>query len=390
MIEPVPETKIRGVIVGDTAASDITIREGRIVAIEPAGKGRVDAGSKRHIVGPPLFDIQVNGCGGVNLQSPDVVPEDLRRITDMLAQWGVSHWVPTLITLPQDQLERTLRVFAEALEDPVVKRAVPGFHVEGPYISPNDGPRGAHTLAYVRKPSLREFDRWQKTAKGKILYITVAPEVPGAVKFIRGVVERGVVVSLGHHAADADAIARAADSGATLVTHLGNGCAATIHRHHNHLWPQVADDRLACSLIADLEHLPEPVLKVFTRALGPDRIILTSDAVHLAGLPPGRYKLAAMDVDLLPTGRIQLTGTDLLAGSSLMLIQGVLNAARHTDLTLEQAWHAATTNPARVLGVRGIGTRPKIGKKANLLLLGAGPKDAELEYNYIAGPQVTQ
>lgn len=369
MIEPAPLTKLRGIILGDTAPSDITIRDGRIIAIEPAGKGRVDAGSKRHVIGPPLFDIQVNGCAGINLQSPEVVPEDLRRITDVLAQWGVAQWVPTLITLPQDQLERALAVFAQALEDPVVRRAVPGFHVEGPYIAPNDGPRGAHTLAYVRKPSLREFDRWQKAAKDKILYVTVAPEIAGAVKFIEGVVQRGVTVSLGHHAANADQIARATDAGATLCTHLGNGCAAHIHRHHNHLWPQLADDRLACSLIADLEHLPEPVLKVFTRALGPDRVVLTSDAVHLAGLPPGRYTLAAMDVDLLPTGRIQLTGTDLLAGSSLMLIQGVLNTARHTDLTLEQAWRAATINPARVLGVRGIGTRPKVGKKAELVLV---------------------
>lgn len=385
MIEPTPETKIRGVLIGDRAASDITIREGRVIAIEPAGKGRVDAGSKHHVIGPPLFDIQVNGCGGVNLQSPEAEPEDLRRITDMLALWGVSHWVPTLITLPQDQLERTLAIFAEALEDPVVRRAVPGFHVEGPYISPNDGPRGAHTLAYVRKPSLREFDRWQKAAKGHVLYVTVAPEVPGAVKFIQGVVERGVVVSLGHHGAKAEQIARAADAGATLCTHLGNGCAAQIHRHHNHLWPQLADDRLACSLIADLEHLPEPVLKVFTRALGPDRTILTSDAVHLAGLPPGRYTLAAMDVELLPSGRIQLTGTDLLAGSSLMLIRGVVNAALHTDLSLEQAWHAATTNPARVLGVRGIGARPQVGRKANLVLADPNGRSGRPVRTYIDG-----
>ena len=388
MIQPTPVTKLRGTIVGDTKPSDITIRDGRITSIEPAGNGRADAGSKHHIIGPTLFDIQVNGCGGVDLQSDTVVPEDLRRITDKLAARGVSHWVPTLITLPQDQLERALAVFAQALEDPVVKRAVPGFHVEGPYISPEDGPRGAHTRAYVRTPSLREFDRWQKAAQGKILYITLAPEVSGAIPFIKGVVQRGVTVSLGHHAATADQIARAADAGATMCTHLGNGCAATMHRHHNHLWPQLADSRLTCSLIADLEHLPETVLKVFTRALGPDRIILTSDVVHLAGLRPGRYTFAGTDVELLPTGRIRLAGTDLLAGSTLMLINGVLNIARATDMTLAQSWASASTVPAKAFRMRGIGTTPRPGTKANVVLLDADHAKPYIKLIYINGHQI--
>jgi N-acetylglucosamine-6-phosphate deacetylase len=386
VVEPKSVTKLRGVLVGDANASDITIRDGIVTDIAPAARGRVDAGSATSIIGPPLFDIQINGCGGVNLQSEDVRPEDLRRVTDLLAEWGVSRWVPTLITLPQDRLELALAVFAEALQDPVVRKAVPGFHVEGPYISPEDGPRGAHTRAYVRAPSLREFDRWQQAAGGKILYLTVAPEVKGAIPFISRVVARGAVVSLGHHNAGAEQIARAVDAGATLCTHLGNGCSPVMHRHHNPLWPQLADDRLACSIIADLEHLPEPVLQVFVRALGRGRVVLTSDAVHLAGLRPGRYKLAAMDVELKRSGRIALVGTDLLAGSSLMLLQGVVNLARVTDFSLADAYAAATTVPAKVLGLSG--SRPArlaAGKKADLVLFDVVDGHGRVERVYIDG-----
>ncbi len=366
------ELLIRGTILGAASASDIVVRDGTITSIRPAGEARPDAGSATSIVAPTLFDIQVNGACGVDLQSPDVTPEDLRRVTDLLAAKGVSRWIPTLITGPLATMERACRVVAEAMQDEAVARAIPGIHLEGPYISPMDGPRGAHAKAFVRTPSLREFDRLYKAADGHVLFVTLAPEVEGAPAFIKGMVRRGVAASLGHHNGTADQIARAVDAGATLSTHLGNGLASTIHRHHNSLWPQLADDRLAAALIADLEHLPPEVLKTFVRAKGPDRIILTSDCVHIAGLPPGPYRLGTVAVELLPTGRICLSGTDLLAGSSLMLLQGVINAAHATDLTLEQAFACATTIPARILGVPARFPKPAVGTKADFVLFDAG------------------
>lgn len=366
---------VRGKLIGESKLSDVVVRNGKVESVKPAGRGKPHIGGPNALIGPTLFDIQVNGFGGVNLQGSKVEPEDFAQINAGLAKWGVSHWIPTLITGAQRDMEHGCRIFVEASQDKDVARAVPGMHLEGPYISPADGPRGAHAKQHVRKPSIREFDRLMTAADGKITYTTVAPEVPGAIEYIRAVTKRGVVVSLGHHNGNADQIARAVDAGARLCTHVGNGIASQINRHFNPLWPQLADDRLTCSFIADLEHLPEPALKTFVRAKGPERTILTSDVVHITGLKPGHYDLGGMPVELKSTGRICLSGTELLAGSSLVLLQGIVNAAEHTDLTLEQAFASASTVPATVLGLKHRFDLPRRGKKADFIVFElTGPK----------------
>ncbi|MCL4691688.1 MAG: amidohydrolase family protein [Candidatus Hydrogenedentes bacterium] len=380
---------VRGKLLGGSKLSDVVVRNGKVEAVRPAGRGAADIGGPKAFIGPTLFDIQVNGFGGINLQGDKVVPEDFSKIGAMLAKWGVSHWIPTLITGAQRDMEHGCRIFVEALQDKEVARAVPGIHLEGPYISPVDGPRGAHAKRHVRKPSIREFDRLMKAADGKISYTTVAPELPGAIEYIKAVTTRGVVVSLGHHNGSTEEIARAVDAGATLCTHVGNGIAAQINRHFNPIWPQLADDRLTCSFIADLEHLPENVLKVFMRAKGPERTILTSDVVHIAGLKPGHYDLGGMPVELKPSGRICLSGTELLAGSTLVLLQGIVNVAEHTDLTLEEAFASASRVPAKALGLKHKFDLPRRGRKADFVvfeLAGAkGRRNAKVRASFVNG-----
>ncbi|MCC6795349.1 MAG: amidohydrolase family protein [Candidatus Hydrogenedentes bacterium] len=352
--------RIRGVVLGESRPSDILIRDGKISSITSAGRGKCDAGSANSIIAPTLFDIQVNGYGGIDLQGRDVLPEDVAKVDAKLRRIGVSHWIPTFITSSFENIEHGCATVAAALKDASLSRRIPGVHIEGPYISPHDGPRGAHDRRHVRKPNLREFDKWYKAADGRVAYITLAPEIDGAIPFTKEMVKRGVVVSLGHHNATPDAIARAVDAGARMCTHLGNGLASTINRHHNPLWPQMAKDSLHASVIADLEHLPPPLLKTIARVKGPDRLMITSDAVHIAGLKPGRYDFGGIPVELLKTGRIQLSGTDLLAGSATTLLQGVLNVARHTDLTLAQAFACASRIPAELFGVSNASTRANL------------------------------
>lgn len=352
--------RIRGVVLGELQPSDVLIRDGKIHSITPAGRAKCDAGSPTSIIGPTLFDIQVNGYGGTDLQGRDVLPEDVAKVDAKLQRIGVSHWIPTFITSSFENIEHGCATVAAALKDTSLSRRIPGVHIEGPYISPYDGPRGAHDKRHVRKPNLREFDKWHKAADGRVAYITLAPEIDGAIPFIKEMVKRGIVVSLGHHNATPDDIVRAVDAGARMCTHLGNGISSTINRHHNPLWPQMAEDRLLASVIADLEHLPPPLLKTIARVKGPDRLMITSDAVHIAGLKPGHYDLAGMPVELLKTGRIQLTGTDLLAGSATTLLQAVLNAVRHTDLTLAQAFACASRIPAELFGVSNASTRANL------------------------------
>lgn len=380
---------VRGTIIGRDQPSDVLLEKGRVVAVRPPDRNRPDIGSSISIIAPTLFDIQVNGYAGLDLQSPSLQPEHVVQISMHLARLGVSHWVPTLITAPLRVLERNCRVIAEVMSDRRLARGIPGIHLEGPYISPLDGPRGAHAREHVRNPNIREFERLLRAADGRILYTTVAPELRQAIPYIKAVVRLGVVVSLGHHNASADVIARAVDAGARLCTHLGNGLSAQISRHHNPLWPQLADDRLTCSFIADLHHLPPEALKTFLRVKGPARTILTSDVTHLAGRKPGRYDLAGMPVDLLPSGRICLSGTELLAGSATPLLETVFNAARTTDFSLEQAFASASAIPARFFGIRGPFGSPQAGRKANFVVFerqGKGRQGApRIQAVYVSG-----
>jgi N-acetylglucosamine-6-phosphate deacetylase len=362
------ECVVRGTIVGTDRVSDVIVEDGTVVAVRRAGRRRADYGSKGAIIAPPLFDIQVNGGGGINLQRPKLTVDDVAALDGWLAGQGVGLWVPTIMTASLGGMERNCRVIAEALGARRIARRIPGIHLEGPFISRVDGPRGAHPKRHVRKPSIREFDRLLKAADGKVMYTTVAPEVPGAIAFIRAVVKRGVVVSLGHHHGSAESIARAVDAGATMCTHLGNGLAPMIDRHDNPIWPQLADTRLTPSLIADGHHLPPPMIETIIRAKGPGHVILTSDCVHLAGMKAGTYELAGQAVELTRRGRINLVGTTLLAGSATPLLHGVANAMGVAGLSLEQAFATATTVPARALGLGRRFDGPMPGRKAEFVV----------------------
>jgi len=361
---------------------EVSVRDGVVDRV------RESRSESEHILCPTLLDMQVNGVNGIDLQRPELSAEDLVGITEYLAKHGVSRWVPTLVTASLEAMEHAARVIAEACALPELKHAVPGIHLEGPWISPLDGPRGAHPVAHVQLPGVEDFRRLEHACGGKLLYVTLAPELKGAPKLIRAIRASGARVSLGHHHGDAAAVAAAADAGATLCTHLGNGAMARMQRHFNPLWPQLADDRLSASVIADLHHLPEPVLRTFVRAKGARRLISVSDAVHLAGLQPGRYTLFEGEVELLKIGKIVIPGSDLLAGSATMLIQGVANLARHTDLSWPQALRTATSNPARALGLPPRTAKPKAGACADFVVFDGGRERVTPEAVWVRGERM--
>ena len=255
-----------------------------------------------------------------------------------------------------------VRTIAQACDRfPEVARRVLGIHLEGPSISEVAGYRGAHPLDSVRGPDWGEFLELSNASGGRIAIVTLAPERPGAIEFIRRVCRSGVVVALGHTSADAETIGAAAEAGASLSTHLGNGIASTLPRHDNPIWHQAADDRLMASLIADGHHLAPSILKSLVRAKSPDRIILVSDASPLAGLPPGRH--GTWEVD--PSGKIVVAGTPYLAGSNRGIEVGIDHLIRLVGLNLAQSLATATTHPARLLGRPGPAIEP--GQPANLI-----------------------
>jgi N-acetylglucosamine-6-phosphate deacetylase len=317
---------------------------------------------------PGWIDIQVNGFAGVDYCSPDAPQDEIARSVQAQFVTGVTRLFPTIITGTVEGMAGAVRNLARAKASLGAEgRAMEGLHIEGPHISPDDGPRGAHPKHCVRPPDIEEFRRWVDLSGGQIKLVTVAPEWPGITGYIEEAVRHGVVVSIGHTNADAAQISAAVSAGATMSTHLGNGAHMVLRRHPNYIWHQLAEDRLTASFIVDGIHLEPSFLKVALRAKGIERSVLVTDAVMPAGCNPGRYRLGEVEVQLHPDDRVTLVENDNLAGSSLKMHRGVENLMRLASLNLAQAVTMATKNPARAgrVSSRQRGLQP--GDRADLV-----------------------
>lgn len=304
-------------------------------------------------VAPGLIDIQVNGYGGQEFSAPTITPEKVASIAAVMPSFGVTRFLPTLTTESHENLLSAARCVVQACrQSPETDRLIAGIHLEGPYISPQEGARGAHPRQHCRLPDFEEFQRLQEAAEGRIRLITLAPELPGALDFIRCAAAAGVIVAIGHTMADWGTVRAAADAGARLSTHLGNGCPAVLPRHNNCIWAQLAEDRLWASLIVDGHHLPPPVVKSLVRAKSPERCILVSDMSGMAGLPPGRYPGNICDVEILPDGKLVIAGQrELLAGATAAVCVGLVNVMHFAGLSLSEAVAMATSRPAALAGI---------------------------------------
>ena len=315
-----------------------------------------------------FVDLQVNGYAGHDLNGITLDVATVRALCQALLKVGVTTFLPTLITAPEVRIVAALRTIREAcVQHPDVAAMVAGIHVEGPHIAPEDGPRGAHPAADVRPPSVAEFDRWQQAAGGLVKLLTLSPHWPEAPAYIRHLVKAGVTVSLGHTSADAAQIAAAVDAGATLSTHLGNGSHAMLNRRHNHLWPQLADDRLTAMFIADGHHLTPAQLKTMLRAKGLGRSLVVSDTVALGGLPAGKYQTPiGGKVELRADGFLAIDdGTgNYLAGAALPMTAAIPVLMNQVGLTLGEAVGLLTSAPGRIVGGRGV---LAVGQPADLV-----------------------
>jgi N-acetylglucosamine-6-phosphate deacetylase len=305
------------------------------------------------LIAPGWIDLQVNGYFGCDYNSPDATDDAIDLSIKAQIATGVTRFYPTVITGPPDDMTGALRNLAAAKQRLPLGRAMEGFHVEGPHISPEEGPRGAHPAEWVRAPHIDEYRRWQEAADGEVRLVTLAPEWPESSRYIETLVAEGVVVSIGHTQATTEQIAEAVRAGATMSTHLGNGCASMMSRRHNCLWDQLAEDRLAAGFIVDGIHLSTSFLKTALRAKGADRSILVTDAVVVAGCQPGRHRLGVVELELRSDGRVTLADKDRLAGSALRMDHAIENVIRLAGTSLPEAITMATRNPARVGRIAG-------------------------------------
>jgi N-acetylglucosamine-6-phosphate deacetylase len=297
-----------------------------------------------------LFDLQVNGFAGIDFQRP-VSPEALHSACLALRACGMQRILVTLVTDSLQALESKFRALeACRRQDPLIRECIVGFHLEGPFLSAEPGYRGAHDPQWMRDPDWEAFAPLQEAAGGQIRLVTLAPERAGAAPFIRRAVQSGVRISLGHTAASEDEISAAIDAGATLCTHLGNGCPTTLHRHDNIIQRLLARDELTACFIPDGVHLPPMVLRNLIRAKPPGKVILTTDAMAAAGAGPGRYTLGALELEVGMDAVVRLPGSAHFAGSALRLDEGVANAAQWLDISPEAAARFASSVPAGLLG----------------------------------------
>lgn len=287
---------------------------------------------------PGLVDLQVNGFAGVDFNSGTITASELDRALEAMLATGVTTCLPTLITAHPQELETRFAALDRAVGDSRLGPLMcPGYHLEGPFLNPAPGYAGCHPPEAMTAANPDLVVGLERKLARPILMVTLAPEVEGGIALAAALSRLGKVVAIGHAAADFETVAAAADAGATLSTHLGNGLPQQMHKLVNPLFAQLAEDRLMAGFIADGIHIHPKALRSLIRAKGLERSILVTDAVVAAGAAPGRYSFAGMPVDLAADGSVRQPGGVSLAGSALKLDEAVRNVVAWGIATPEQA-----------------------------------------------------
>lgn len=302
-------------------------------------------------IAPGLVDIQINGYKGIDFNSTTLTKEDVKDVCFYLLQNGVTSFMPTVITSDDDSIKYLLKTISDAYDAyEICRQSILGIHLEGPFISPLDGARGAHPKDHVCAPSWAKFNEYIRASKGLIKIVTISPEWDASYEFTKKCINSNIIVSIGHTMANTEQINRVTMAGAKLSTHLGNGAPTMIQRHPNFIWDQLANDNLTASFIGDGFHLPFNCIKVLLRSKN-SNAILVSDCTHLSGCEPGEYTThIGGKVVLMKNGKLATKeNLNILAGSAMLQIQAIPKLVGAGLLTLEQIWKLASKKPAILL-----------------------------------------
>src|SRR5665648_32812 len=320
-------------------------------------------------ISPGFFDIQVNGYKGSDYSLEDFSEEHLRNIMTNLAASGTTQHIPTIISSPQERILKNLEIISKVINtSPDIQETIPGIHIEGPFISTEEGPRGCHDPSFIREPDFEEFMQWQEAAEGRIVMVTIAPEREGSMDFIKKVTRTGVKIAIGHTGATPEIIQEAIKAGAQFSTHLGNGSYPILPKANNYIWEQLAADELFAGIICDGFHLPASAVKVFARAKGLEGLILTSDVTLAGGLNPGIYQWGNMEVEVFKDGHLGLAGRGIGAGGGHLLDWDIAHFIRFTGNNLANTISLCTINPAKIIKMPHNYGKLEAGAPANLTL----------------------
>ena len=313
---------------------------------------------------PGLVDVHFHGCVGEDFS--DASPEGLQQMADFELSQGVTYICPAGMTLPEDQLTAICRNAAAHRAKNAGGAQLVGLHLEGPFLS--TAKKGAQNGDFLHDPDSAMLRRLQKAAEGCVKLVTVAPEQPGAMDFIRAAVADGIAVSVGHTTADYDTAAAAFAAGADHATHLYNGMPPLHHRSPGVIGAAFDDPKVQVELICDGIHIHSRVVRATFRLFGAERVILISDSLRATGMPDGQYPFGGQEIEVHGNRATILGHPETLAGSVTSLM-GCLRQAVAFGVPLADAVRAASYNPARSIGIDRQAGSLDTGKEASLILL---------------------
>ena len=336
----------------------LRIEGGRIAA---AGEGEPPepATCRGHWALPGFIDMHVHGGGGASFTEGG--PDDARRAAAFHRAHGTTRIVASLVTAPADALERRVAMLAALAAEGVID----GIHLEGPFLSA--ARCGAQDPRYLIAPDVTVFKRLHAAARGWLKMITVAPELPGAIDVIRAAAAVGVIAAAGHTDASAEVTAAAIDAGISHATHLFNGMRPLGHRDPGPVGA-LLDRQVTCEVVADGTHLHDITIRLAARAAGPGNLVLITDAMAAAGMSDGTYQLGELAVTVAD-GVARLAGTGSIAGSTATMDQVVRHAITSVGLPVADVAAAASTTPARRLGLAAETGSLVPGMSADVVLL---------------------
>ena len=303
---------------------------------------------------PVLVDLQHNGALSHAYNNLNGEGEkELETIAGHLLRHGVGRVLATFTTADYSILETGAQAINRILEhDRKLNSLFPGIFHEGVFISPEYGWRGGHMEQFILKPDWQRFSHLNELSGGRIRMVNLAPEIEGALDFIPKAVGAGIRVSLGHCNPDSATIHRAADLGASMITHFGNGAAPEIHRFANPFWGFLDDSRLNPGLVGDGFHLPPEVVRTVLLCKGAEHCFMVSDANIYSGCPPGLYhRIGGQDCVVEPNGYFHVAGEEILAGAWFQQDRCVDFLMEKCGLDFETAWKLCSVTPAALAGI---------------------------------------
>lgn len=300
---------------------------------------------------PELVDLQVNGYKGVDFSSPNLTNDDFIWACQELLEAGTMAFLPTIITSHEDVYKRNLPLIAAVLDTGEFRGRLLGIHLEGPFISAEEGVRGMHNPEWTKKPDIGYCEQLIEWADGNVKLITIAADMEGADQLASYAVSRGVTVSLGHQMANEEDLQKLVQAGAVALTHSGNGIPAMLPRHNNPIWAGLANDDLSAMIITDGHHLPASVIKTIIRTKGAERCIIVSDSSSLAGLDPSEYEILGQKLVLEENGRLYNPATGYLAGSSATMLECINYLDSLNLVNPDELFVMGFNNPLKLIGL---------------------------------------